>query len=156
MRACPVVLTIAAAGILTTAAPAQVFIPLPVTGYTQDVIADAGATALATTTTSFDEPPNDNPSTTHVLYEKGYNSDISDTRRSAERLDCHVAHAGIPTRPDQWQQRTPTELSRKPGNARVGNLDIGHAGPRGRTFAFARRRRRQTTIERGVPIHRGR
>ncbi len=53
-------------------AAAQVYIPIPVTGYTQDVIADAGGTAFATTTTQFDSPPVDTSS--WVLYEQGYNT----------------------------------------------------------------------------------
>ena len=55
-------------------AAAQVYVPIPVAGYTQDVIADAGGAALATTTAPFDGTTSDNPSVTHVLYQQGYNS----------------------------------------------------------------------------------
>jgi hypothetical protein len=65
---------IAVMAIVAFTAPtaAQVYIPIPVTGYTQDVIADAGGTAIATTTTQFDSPPLDTSS--WVLYEQGYNT----------------------------------------------------------------------------------
>lgn len=65
---------IAVAAIVGVVAPAaaQVYVPIPVTGYTQDVIADAGETPSVTTTAAFDqgfEPFNNN-----VLFEQGYNS----------------------------------------------------------------------------------
>jgi hypothetical protein len=55
-------------------AAAQVFTPIPVTGYTQDVIADAGGTAIGTTTAPFDEPAAFSQNNAYVLYEQGYNA----------------------------------------------------------------------------------
>jgi hypothetical protein len=61
-----------AAGIVASlVAPAagQVYLPIPVTGYTQDVIADAVGTASSTTTAAFDQgfDPDDN----NVFFEQG-------------------------------------------------------------------------------------
>jgi hypothetical protein len=63
---------IAVAAIVGVVGPAagQVYIPIPVTGYTQDVIADAVGTASSTTTAAFDNgigAPDNN-----VLFEQGY------------------------------------------------------------------------------------
>jgi hypothetical protein len=65
---------LAVAAVIAVAAPAaaQVYTPIPVTGFTQDVIADAGGTALATTTTQFDAGPNETQN--WVLYQQGYNT----------------------------------------------------------------------------------
>lgn len=54
-------------------APAQVFSPIPVTGYTKDVIADAGGLPPTWGTTSgFDLTSN--PSFGYVLYQQGFNT----------------------------------------------------------------------------------
>jgi hypothetical protein len=64
--------TAVAALILTASAAAQVYSPIAVTGYTQDVIADATGLATATTTTNFDEPFS-GPGA-YVLYKQGFNT----------------------------------------------------------------------------------
>jgi hypothetical protein len=59
-----------AAVVLTAQAAGQVYVPIPVSGYTDDVIADATGTAGGTTTAAFDfgfEPQNNN-----VFFEQGY------------------------------------------------------------------------------------
>jgi hypothetical protein len=65
---------LAVAVLVTVTAPAaaQVYTPIPVTGFTQDVIADAGGTALATATTQFDAGPNE--TSNWVLYQQGFNT----------------------------------------------------------------------------------
>jgi hypothetical protein len=65
--------------IVAVAAPAaaQVYTPIPVTGYTDDVIADASGTAMGTTTAAVDngfEPYNNN-----VFIEQGYSTGGSAT-----------------------------------------------------------------------------
>jgi hypothetical protein len=67
-------LAVACGLILAASAQAQVYVPIPVTGYTQDVIADAGGTAIATTTTNFDEPALQTSQFSYVLYQQGYNT----------------------------------------------------------------------------------
>src|SRR5215207_6777866 len=62
----PALLTAALSLWLAGPAAAQVFLPIPVTGYNRDVIADAGGTAAATTTGPFDL-------TEYVLYQQGFN-----------------------------------------------------------------------------------
>jgi hypothetical protein len=61
------------AAVIAFAVPAgaQVYVPIPVTGYTQDVIADAGRTAPTTTSANFES---DNVGTGYVPYEQGYNT----------------------------------------------------------------------------------
>jgi hypothetical protein len=67
----PKCLFLAAAFFAVTAqATAQVFTPIAVTGYTQDVIADATGGSMATTTASLDQPA---PVPGYVLCEQGFN-----------------------------------------------------------------------------------
>jgi hypothetical protein len=56
-----------------TRLPAQVFIPIAVSGYTQDVIADPGGNATITTSATFDSPAPGAIGENHVLYAKGFN-----------------------------------------------------------------------------------
>ena len=60
------------AGPVAPAAVAQVYMPIPVSGFTDDVIADAGGVAMGTTTAAIDKgfEPYDNG----VLFEQGYDT----------------------------------------------------------------------------------
>jgi hypothetical protein len=59
--------------VLALPAAAQIFIPIPVTGFNQDVIADAGGTAQATTTAGFDGSASAGD-VYYVLYQQGFNT----------------------------------------------------------------------------------
>jgi hypothetical protein len=63
-------LAVASGLILAASAPAQVYIPIPVTGYTQDVIADAVGTAGNTTTAAVDQGVGS--AANNVFFEQGY------------------------------------------------------------------------------------
>ena len=63
-----------AALIFTAPAAAQVYVPIPVSGYSQDVIADAVGAASATTTIGFDSDPNNSTNLQNVFFQQGYNT----------------------------------------------------------------------------------
>src|SRR5947209_12472579 len=69
-------LTVAAVVGLVAPAAGQVYVPIPVTGYTQDVIADAAGSPAATTTSAFDVGSHTSNMFMigYALYEQGYNT----------------------------------------------------------------------------------
>jgi hypothetical protein len=66
---CLAATVLAALAALAAPATAQVYVPIPVTGYTQDVIADAVGTASGTTTSAFDQGSGN---ANNVFFEQGY------------------------------------------------------------------------------------
>ena len=67
-------LSVATLVVLSGPAVAQVYVPIPVTGYTQDVIADAVGVASATTTIGFDTDPYNGLNLHNVFFQQGYNT----------------------------------------------------------------------------------
>ena len=88
--------------IFSAPAAAQVYVPIPVTGYTQDVIADAVGAPSNTTTSAFDMGTGD---ANNVFFEQGYaggTGALATAFRRTERLSRRR------TGPTSWDRSAAT------------------------------------------------